>query len=173
MAHAEAPEVEIITAATASHVAAAAELFREYAASLGFSLDFQNFDQEVAGLPGQYASPRGRLLLAMRGRLPVGCVALHPLSDEVCEMKRLYVRPAARGLRIGRLLVEHIVAAARTIGYSRIRLDTVRGMMDAAIALYRRMGFRETEAYCFNPSPHTLFLELDLKSRAAGGGQEQ
>lgn len=156
------PRLQIISAASPAHIAILRELFLEYAASLGFSLCFQNFDQEVAELPGKYAPPGGRLLLALRGDEALGCVALHALSDEVCEMKRLYVRPSARGLGLGRQLVERIIADARAIGYRRMRLDTIQGQMDPAIALYRRLGFRETDPYRFNPSPHTLFLELEL-----------
>jgi len=161
--------VEIVQASTAAHIAAARELFLEYGGSLGFSLCFQSFDQELAELPGKYAPPKGRLLLAFRGADAVGCVALRPLpasegqsDNHACEMKRLYVRPAARGMQLGRRLVEQVIAAARTIGYRRMRLDTVPGVMDAAIALYREMGFREIEPYCINPMPGTLFLELEL-----------
>ncbi len=156
-------EIEIIAATTPSHIVVARELFLEYAASLGFSLCFQNFEQEVAELPGKYAPPSGRLLLAMRDEQAVGCVALRALADELCEMKRLYVRPAARGTGLGRQLVERIIAEARAIGYRRMRLDTIQGLMDRAIALYRQFGFRETEPYYSSPNPHTLFLELDLK----------
>lgn len=155
--------VEIINAGEPAVVGRARELFLEYAASLGFSLCFQNFDQEIAELPGKYAPPAGRLLLALRGDEALGCVALRALDDNVCEMKRLYVRPAARGLGLGRRLVEQVIAEARAIGYRRMRLDTIQGKMDHAIALYREFGFRETEKYRFNPSPHTLFLELDLR----------
>ncbi len=156
------PAFEIVPATTPAQIAAARELFLEYASSLGFSLCFQNFEQELAELPGKYAPPAGRLLLAMQGNNAVGCVALHPLADHVCEMKRLYVRPAERGAGLGRRLVERIVAEARAIGYRRMRLDTIQGQMDPAISLYRQFGFRETQPYCFNPSPHTLFLELEL-----------
>ncbi len=155
-------EILIIAATTPAHIAAARELFLEYAASLGFSLCFQNFDQEVAELPGKYTPPQGRLLLAMRGEQAMGCVALRALGDDLCEMKRLYVRPAARGTGLGRQLVERIIAEARTIGYLRMRLDTIQGLMDRAIALYRQFGFRETQPYYTNPNPHTLFMELKL-----------
>jgi GNAT superfamily N-acetyltransferase len=156
-------EVGIIEASDPAHVAAARELFLEYAASLGFSLCFQNFDQEVAELPGKYAPPQGKLLLAVRGDEALGCVGLRALESDLCEMKRLYVRPAARGLGLGRRLIESVIHYAREIDYSRMRLDTVQGLMDRAIGLYREFGFRETEPYRFNPSPHTLFLELKLK----------
>ncbi|HYG97938.1 MAG TPA: GNAT family N-acetyltransferase [Terriglobales bacterium] len=156
-------EVAIINAVDPAHITAVRELFLEYAASLGFSLCFQNFDQEIADLPGMYAPPDGCLLLALRGDEALGCVALHALADDLCEMKRLYVRPTARGLGLGRLLIEQVISEARSIGYRRMRLDTIEGLMDRAIALYREFGFRETEPYRFNPSPHTLFLELQLQ----------
>ncbi len=158
-----ANEIDITIAATPAQIAATRELMLEYAASLGFSLCFQNFDQEMAELPGKYAPPSGRLLLATRGEEALGCVALHALTEDVCEMKRLYVRPAARGTGLGRRLVERVITEARGIGYGRMRLDTIQGKMDRAIALYRQFGFRETAPYYTNPNPHTLFLELELK----------
>jgi ribosomal protein S18 acetylase RimI-like enzyme len=145
-----------------AQVEKARELFLEYASSLGFSLCFQNFDQELAGLPGDYAPPNGRLLLASYAGELAGCVALHPMKDDVCEMKRLYLRPKFRGKSIGRLLAETIVAHARAIGYKRMRLDTVEPVMGDAVALYRRMGFREIAAYRENPMAGTLYMELEL-----------
>ena len=132
-------------------------LFREYAASLSFALDFQDFDRELDDLPGPYAPPRGALLLA-RGE---GCVGLRPLDGTTCELKRLYVRPVARGTGLGRRLAEAIVAEARRLGYTRVRLDTVPGM-DAAQALYEQLGFREIEPYRANPIRGARFLELEL-----------
>ena len=137
-------------------------LFLEYAQSLGFSLCFQSFDQELAELPGDYAPPDGRLLLAISGGGAVGCVALHRLEDRICEMKRLYLRPEMRGSGAGRLLAERIIIEARALGYRKMRLDTVAGTMDAAIALYRRLGFREIPAYRSNPVPGALYMELSL-----------
>jgi putative acetyltransferase len=132
-------------------------LFREYAESLPFALDFQGFDRELDELPGAYAPPRGALLLA-RG---AGCVGLRPIDAATCEMKRLYVRPSARGTGLGRRLAEAVVTEARTLGYSRMRLDTVPGM-DAAQSLYAELGFREIAPYRANPIAGAVFLELEL-----------
>ena len=139
-------------------------LLLEYGQSLSFNLCFQSFDQELAGLPGDYAPPSGRLLLAEVEGQPAGCVALHPLagSADICEMKRLYVRPGFRGLQLGLQLVNAVVAAARRIGYRKMRLDTVGPVMQHAVALYRQLGFREIPPYRENPQPGTLYMELDL-----------
>ena len=136
-------------------------LMREYAASLGFDLGFQDFDRELEALPGEYGPPGGRLLLAWLGDRLAGCVALRKLQDGICEMKRLYVRPAFRGHRIGRLLAERAIAEAREIGYGRMRLDTVPSMQRAQ-SLYRSLGFYEVEAYRYNPIPGAAYLELKL-----------
>ena len=136
-------------------------LLREYAAALGFSLEFQDFDGELAGLPGAYAPPNGALLLARDGHETAGCVALRRLAPGTCEMKRLYVRPAWRGRGVGALLVDAILAEARRRGYTRMRLDTVPGM-EAAQRLYERLGFRDIAPYTDNPVPGTRFLELEL-----------
>jgi GNAT superfamily N-acetyltransferase len=136
-------------------------LFREYADSLGVDLAFQGFEEEVAALPGKYAPPAGRLLIAWRDGLPVGCVALRPLDVSRCEMKRLYVRPAARGGQLGRTLAERICAEARSLGYARICLDTLPTMA-AAQVLYQSLGFVPIEPYVFNPIAGTKFLAREL-----------
>jgi putative acetyltransferase len=137
-------------------------LFFEYAGSLGFSLCFQGFDEELRALPGMYAPPRGRLLLAIEDDRPAGCVGLHPWDGDAAEMKRLYVRPAFRGRGLGRILAEAALAEARSIGYRSIRLDTIASLMQSAIALYRELGFREIPPYRSNPIPGALYLELRL-----------
>jgi putative acetyltransferase len=155
-------EFVIAQASSSLDIQSARELFLEYAQSLNFSLCFQNFDKELAGLPGSYAAPSGRLLLARSGEAFAGCVALHALSEGACEMKRLYVRPAFRGQRLGRVLAERIIAEARMIGYTRMRLDTVAASMPDAVALYRKLGFVEIAPYRENPMASTLYMELAL-----------
>ena len=153
---------DVRQAESRDQVAAIRELFLEYAQSLGFSLCFQSFDVELAGLPGDYAPPEGRLLLATHDGQPAGCVALHKLEPDICEMKRLYVRPQFRGIGLGRTLAERIIAEARQIGYKRLRLDTVEPMMQAAVAMYRQLGFREIAPYRENPIAGALYMELEL-----------
>lgn len=161
----------IVQAETSEQIVTARELMVEYAHTLGFELCFQNFDQEMRALPGKYAAPGGRLLLAYSGGTAAGVVAMRPLDDPgVCEMKRLYVRPAFRGQSLGRALAERLIAEAGEAGYSRMRLDTVPGKMDSAIALYRELGFREIPAYYPSPVRETLFMELEL-SRSAGANR--
>lgn len=145
-----------------SQIAQTRELFLEYAESLGFSLCFQNFDRELANLPGDYAPPNGRLLLAEYEGQLAGCVALHKLADDACEMKRLYLRPQFRGKGLGRALANRIIAEARTIGYQRMRLDTVEPVMKDAVVMYRRLGFREIAPYCNNPIAGALYMEIIL-----------
>ena len=154
---------KIVEAEGAESLTLIRRLFAEYAASLEVDLAFQGFDEELADLPGAYARPAGILLLGLDGREPAGCVAFRPLEPGVVEMKRLYVRPAARGAGWGRRLVERAVDEARAAGYERMRLDTLPSMR-AAIDLYAGMGFREIPAYRHNPVEGTRFLQLDLRS---------
>lgn len=152
----------IAQATSPEQIVQARELFLEYAQSLGFSLCFQSFDQELAGLPGDYAPPDGRLLLAeFEGQL-AGCVALHKLDGNICEMKRLYLRPHFRGKGLGRALAETIIAEARAIGYERMRLDTVEPIMKDAVAMYCRLGFKEIAPYRTNPIQGAMYMELEL-----------
>lgn len=153
--------VRIIHAESPAQIATARELFLDYAAGLGFDLSFQNFDQELASLPGDYAPPRGCLLLAEWNGQIAGCVALHP-SGVICEMKRLYVRPQFRGRGLGRSLAEAVIAEARRLGYRSMRLDTVAPVMREAVELYRSLGFREIPSYRVNPMRGTLFMELEI-----------
>jgi ribosomal protein S18 acetylase RimI-like enzyme len=145
------PDVEVVR-----------RLFAEYGASLGFSLDFQGFDEELAGLPGDYGPPRGALLVATVDGVPAGCAGLRPLDPATAEVKRLYVRPGTRGHGLGRRLTEALLDAARERGYDRVRLDTTPGM-EAAQALYAVLRFREIAPYRPNPVPGARFLELDLR----------
>ncbi len=145
-------------------------LFTEYADSLGFSLCFQGFDDELADLPGKYAPPAGRLLLAWNGDDAIGCVALRPIDAQRCEMKRLYLRPSARAAGLGRRLAERICDAARAAGYARICLDTLPSMA-AAVRLYTSMGFRPIAPYVFNPIEDAMFLGLELSTPAAPPGR--
>jgi len=151
-----------VQAESAAHVAQARELFQEYAQSLGVNLCFQNFEQELAGLPGHYAPPGGRLLLAEYDGQLAGCVALHKWEDGVCEMKRLYLRPSFRGKGLGRAMAETIVVEARSIGYQRMRLDTIEPLMKDAVEMYRKLGFREIAPYRPNPIAGAMYMELQL-----------
>jgi ribosomal protein S18 acetylase RimI-like enzyme len=152
----------IVQVDSPAQIGAVRELFLEYAKSLGFSLCFQSFDAELAGLPGDYAPPEGRLLLAQHDGQIAGCVALHKLEPGIGEMKRLYLRPQFRGKGLGRVLADHIIAEARQIGYERIRLDTVEPVMKDAVAMYRRIGFQEIAPYRNNPIAGALYMELHL-----------
>src|SRR5262249_3374055 len=137
-------------------------LFLEYARGLNFNLCFQNFDKELEELPGPYGLPRGRLILCDVNGKSAGCIALKPLDADVCEMKRLYLRPEFRGQHLGVRLAQYIVHEAHTMGYSIMRLDTIRGMMDNTIALYTALGFKEIPAYYSNPVPNAFYMELKL-----------
>jgi ribosomal protein S18 acetylase RimI-like enzyme len=159
MAHEEGTQaaIEIRPAAFPRDLEHVRRLFREYADGLGIDLCFQGFDDELATLPGKYAPPAGRLLLAWRGSEPVGCVALRPIDGAACEMKRLYVRPQARGAQLGRRLAERVCDEARAAGYRRICLDTL-ATMTAAVALYESLGFVPIAPYVYNPVPGARYL---------------
>lgn len=156
------PRLNLTQVESTAQIEQARELFLEYAQSLGFSLCFQSFDQELAGLPGDYTPPDGRLLLAKYREQLAGCVALHKLEAGVCEMKRLYLRPQFRGRGLGRLMAEAVIAEARLTGCRKIRLDTVEPVMPNAVAMYRRLGFKEIEPYRANPIAGALYFELTL-----------
>lgn len=159
------PKIELIPADSPEHVAAVSELFREYATSLNVDLCFQNFEAELAGLPGEYASPGGVLLLALVDGTPAGCVAMRPLpeSDHVnaCEMKRLYVRRAFRRFGLGRRLTQQLMDLATQAGHSCMLLDTLDDM-EAARGLYTSLGFEEIPPYYFNPIPGAHYLKVEL-----------
>jgi ribosomal protein S18 acetylase RimI-like enzyme len=153
--------LEIVSAHTAEFVPAVRVLFREYETSIGVPLCFQSFEEELAGLPGEYAPPDGRLYLALDDVRPAGCVALRKFGDGVCEIKRLYVRPLYRGRGLGRRLVLKLIEDAREAGYECMRLDTLP-MMKRAIELYRSLGFRPIVAYREHPVAGALYFELRL-----------
>ena len=153
--------MQICQATAPEQIAAMRSLFQEYAAWLRIDLCFQGFAEELATLPGSYAPPRGRLLLASGTGGPAGCVALRPASDTVCEMKRLFVRPAYQGHGLGRTLAQRVISEAKAIGYSTIVLDTLPSM-HTAIWLYESLGFVRRSAYYDTPLPETVFMELRL-----------
>ncbi|HZN37544.1 MAG TPA: GNAT family N-acetyltransferase [Planctomycetota bacterium] len=164
----EQPHIRIAPPRDEPDWRAARDLLVDYSESLGFSLTYQGFEAEVSSFPGEYAAPAGALLLAVVDATAAGIVALRRLEPDVCEMKRLFVRPEFRGVRttdglsLGRALASEVVNRARELGYRRMRLDTIAGKMDAAIALYRSMGFVEIAPYCDSPVPGTLFMEKRL-----------
>jgi ribosomal protein S18 acetylase RimI-like enzyme len=161
-------ETQIVPAHGPEHVETVRELFREYAASLAISLCFQHFEEELASLPGKYAPPAGRLLLALDRGTVAGCVALRPLASApgVCEMKRLYVRPAFRSRHIGRLLATAVVQAAAETGYHRMVLDTLASMREA-LSLYHSLGFQPIAPYYDNPSSCAVFMALEIRPEIA------
>ena len=153
--------LQILQANTTQNLEFARALFKEYTTSLDFDLDFQNFKEELANLPGDYAPPGGHLLIALWREQLSGCVALRKLEDRICEMKRLYVKPQFRGKGIFRALAEAIIEKAREIGYFRMCLDTISSM-DRARALYLSLGFKEITPYRYNPVKGATFMELAL-----------
>lgn len=155
-------DVQIVWATSPARLEQVRSLFVDYAQSLGFSLEFQGFANELASLPGAYAPPDGRLLLATAASEPAGCAGLRRLSSSTCEMKRLYVRAAFRGQGLGRRLAQAIISEARSIQYSTMRLDTIAGKMNPAIELYRSLGYVEIAPYRRNPVPGVLYMELSL-----------
>ena len=154
--------IRIVQATSEKDLNQVRELFREYATSLGFDLCFQNFDKELAELPGDYAPPSGCLLLIISQSKGAGCVALRKMGEGVCEMKRLFVRPAFRGKGIGKMLALAIIEEAHRIGYKYMRLDTVPAMKEA-ISLYHSLGFKDIEPYRYNPIEGAIFMEMKLE----------
>ena len=153
--------LQIVEVKTKDDLIEVRKLFEEYSSSLEINLAFQNFDLELANLPGDYAPPEGCLLMAVWKGEIAACVGLRKFSPSICEMKRLYSRPRFRGLGIGRALCEAVIDKARKIGYERMRLDTLPSM-ETARGLYASFGFREIEAYRYNPVEGTSFMELLL-----------
>jgi ribosomal protein S18 acetylase RimI-like enzyme len=154
--------VEIIPATSEEDFEVTRKLFLEYADSLGFDLEFQDFSHELAVLEDEYAPPQGCILLAKDSADITGCVALRPFEAAICEMKRLYVIPAYQGQGIGRLLAQEVIAQARRAGYKQMRLDTIASMQ-AARALYESLGFYRIEPYRYNPIAGTTYMELNLE----------
>jgi len=156
---------EVLRAQSPADIQHARTLFKEYATGLAIDLCFQNFEKELAGLPGEYAPPHGRLLLARAEKGIAGCVAMRKIGPDTCEIKRLFVRPEFRGQGLGRQLAETMIRKARQLGYERMRLDTLPPRMSGAIALYRSLGFTEIEPYYDHPVPGALFMQLELRDQ--------
>lgn len=154
--------IEIVQAETPEQIELARTLFREYEAWLGLDLCFQGFEAELAGLPGKYAMPDGRLFLAYSNEDLAGCIALRKLDGDACEMKRLFVKDGFRGQKIGVKLIEQLISDARQIGYTTMRLDTYPPKMAKAVSLYESHGFRQIPPYYENPHDDVLFMELSL-----------
>lgn len=159
----ESSLTEIIKAESPEEIEHARTLFKEYAAWLEIDLCFQNFEKELAELPGDYAPPNGRLFLASKNAEIAGCVAMRKIGEGTCEIKRLFVRQKFRGQGLGRQLAEAMIQEAKQLGYERMRLDTLPPKMNDAIALYRSLGFKEIEPYYNNPVPGAKFMELSLE----------
>ena len=163
----EPPEITICDAQSGAEIELVRALMRDYGASLDVDLSFQDFEAELAALPGAYASPEGALVMALVNGLPAGCCALRPINEvdypNACEMKRLYVSPVFRGFGLGRMMVERILSIGRAEGYTHMLLDTL-DEMEAARALYRDTGFEEVDAYYYNPLPGTRYLAAKLQA---------
>ncbi len=157
--------IRIKMAESAVEIESARVLFREYEKWLGLDLCFQGFEEELSALPGKYSPPEGRLYLAFLDESPVGCIALRKIGPGVCEMKRLYLREAARGRGVGAALIGRIIDDARTIGYEKMRLDTFPPKMGKAVRLYTENGFYEIPPYYENPHHGVLYMELDLRAK--------
>lgn len=153
--------IEYLRVDGSDHLNDASDLFMEYSRSIGISLCFQGFDEELDGLPGKYSPPKGSLMLAYIGGRAAACAALRFVSDDICELKRVFVRDAYRGTGLGREIVERMIEEARTLGYGYMRLDTLPSMT-AAQKLYFSLGFHEIEPYIYNPHKGTLYMELKL-----------
>jgi putative acetyltransferase len=152
----------IIEASSPEEINAARELFMEYQKWLNVSLCFQDFDTELAELPGKYASPEGRLYLVKHGDNYIGCIGLRKIEHGICEMKRLYIKPEHQGHGLGKKLVEVLIRDAKQIGYKSMRLDTIKEKMPNAVDIYEKHGFKKIDKYYDNPNPHTLYMELEL-----------
>lgn len=155
--------IKIIEVKDPQHIRHVRHLFKQYAASLNIDISFQNFEAELANLPAGYTPPDGQLLLAFYSERIAGCVALRRLDDEACEMKRFYVKPDFRGLKVGYMLARAIIEEAKSLGYERMRLDTLPSM-GRARGLYQSLGFKEIDPYSYNPVEGTTFMELELNS---------
>jgi len=153
--------LKLIEATSGDHVQEIRGLCKEYAETLGFDLDFQDYAREFAGLPGEYQAPDGFLMLALWNDEAAGCAAMRKIEDGICEMKRMYVLPKYRGKGIGREMAVRIIEIARSIGYDRMRLDTIDTMTEA-ISLYDSLGFKEIKPYRYNPVKGARYLELEL-----------
>ncbi len=152
----------IIQAETPAQIENARRLFREYEAWLNVDLCFQSFEDELKNLPGKYAAPTGRLFLAFDGEKIAGCIAFRRIDDEICEMKRLYLREESRGAGLGKRLIERLTKEAKEIGYRKMRLDTLPEKMPRAVALYKEFGFQPIAAYYDNRHRETLFMEKEF-----------
>jgi ribosomal protein S18 acetylase RimI-like enzyme len=153
--------MKIVKVTSKQQLKVAADLFREYQTFLDVDLCFQGFEQELATLPGKYSEPGGAIYLAQKDDEIIGCVAVRPIKDDICEMKRLYVRDGFRGLSAGRQLAEKIISKAKQLGYKRMQLDTLE-RLESALALYKKLGFVEIHPYYENPLDEVVYWELDL-----------